>query len=189
MTYVIIHGRGLQGLGATSDQKDQAVRALTGAKFSELQSAWAKKLDDAITGKLGIKKIFSSPGVTVISVIQQRAALTKARQDVLNLMTFVQPVLLDTSLSSAEVVRRVEEFSANYGANLDAQIQLADNASQRATFRGQVDAFKEGLRIVVNEVIDTADAALPDADDSPWLYVGGAVAGLVGLAYVWRSFR
>jgi hypothetical protein len=195
MPYVLIDERGLSGrlggFGAASTAADRsnAARALMGAKFSELQQEWLAKIDGAINGSLTVLKIFSGPGMNVSSLVQQRLFMQDARRKVQGLFDIVQPIILDQSLSVATVQSRLEEFTRNYGADLDAQIQIAINASNKLSFGGQAQAFKTGLRTVVKNVMETADEAIPDASESPGLYIAGGLAALVAISYIWRGFR
>jgi hypothetical protein len=193
MTYVIIHGRGLQGLGSaiTPEAADTAARALIRAEFAKLCAEWNSWLDECISGRLGTLRIaVGSAGGTSLPIAQHRVYLERAKSDVNGLWDkHVSSVVNDRSLPLAEVLRRMDDFSKSYGESLQGQIASAVKAADRASPAGMADTFQRSLRIVTKKFFEVIGEVAPDPLESPGLYAVGVGLGLFGLAYIWRSFR
>lgn len=173
-----------------------ATREALAQQFRSMCAAWQATIDDVLAKRVPL--LLSPGGVATLS---QRSTLTKARDEITNQ---VEPIGLgvieDMTLSTSEVVARINEFARNYGSNLDAQIKIATSGVARnATFNGAVDSLMEAFGQVLAHAGEAAgELAARTAkgtgkgfgnEASPTtMIVVGAVA-LVALAYVVRTFR
>ncbi len=186
MTYVIDTGRGLAGhlggplkltiehvggLGAASAPSTAEVnaRAKVMEKFLTTTASWLPLIDKAIA---------ETPTLPLIVMQGAKSRLKAARVELVDKVTPAGlAVIHDYSISLHEVVRRIDEFLTGYCDALEAQLQIAQQMSARATLRGQLitlrDAFRTVVQATVNEVKETVAPGVPW-----WVIAVGAVAAL-----------
>jgi hypothetical protein len=190
MTYVIIHGRGLAGLGATLD--DNAQREVLYAHTSVAIHAMAKKVSDILNANFSTATMAGNalavavPAVGLVllpafkNAVEARAALVVMRDNLIKLggatgrsisaLEVTGEVARDKSISYSTAKARIEEYLRSTAKNLDDQMKMANSAA--SVFGNTLTAFEDATKQVANKVV-------PKDEDVPmWAWGAGGLAAL-----------
>lgn len=188
MTYVIIHGRGLAGLGAGPDEN--ALREVLYARASVAIHEMANKITSILNASFSPSSMAAGalasavPGIGLVvlpafmNATQARAFLVKARDDLvkvggstLTVLEALGNVARDKSISYSEAVNRIDSFLRDFARNIDAQIKI--NKSSAGIFDNTLQAFRDAAKQVGKEVVPA------DEDVPMWAWGIGGIAALV----------
>lgn len=185
MTYVIIDGRGLSGLGTVSTSEG-AARAQLERLFLDTTSKWVRVLDEAIA---------NTPTFPLWEMNGAKSNLKAARDQIFSRVNPTgSEVIRDATIPLPEVQRRVADFLTSYFDGIKGQMDIAKAATQRATLEGQLKIFRENTVRVVRAVVREAAGIIAEGVDeatktSPWVFALGGLAVVALAAYSWRAFR
>ena len=176
---------GMAGLGASTDADGEA-RAVLLASFSSFIADWRKTLDAAI----------SAIPVYKVMLLSAKSNLSKARTKLsTEVMPIAKDVIEDRTIPYEEVARRVESFLTEYFKDVKAQMNIAEQATRRATMAGQLDQFLIAFRSVVKQFAQQVGVAAKEVGQGLGtgggygVWVLGGLAALALASYSWRAFR
>lgn len=185
---------GMNGLGVVStgagdrtvDGTTTGDREMMIAALSMQVAEWQKKMQDVLDGKLSWQGVLFRGPVFIKDTVQLRQFMKSSKDDLTaRFLPLMAERLRDYTADTTFVMRQGKEYLNTVAAQFNATL----DAEAAATLEGFA-------KVVKKETIKNANALLKAAKDAgegagqgvfPWWVA--PVVGVVGVAYLWNTFR
>jgi hypothetical protein len=185
-------------IGGPTDGTTVASRELYAAVVSQAVADLNRDLQGVLENKLSLVSVWFRPVFSIPATYDARQMVISAKKQLndvmlpiaLNAVRDYSKPLATTSEEIKDIFRQVARTIKN-ALDVEASQRMStffnrivDEAQKLAVTGVQVSA--EAIAKAVNKGAETAAGGLLK---SPWVVLGLAVTGIVGAAWVWRSFK